>query len=85
MAIITIGIDLAKNIFSMHGMDESGKPALVRPNVKRAAVPHWHGGLLSRAPLGARVCQVWPYAPLDGAQVRDAVPPVGQERQKRCS
>ncbi|CAN5385876.1 hypothetical protein BH10PSE16_BH10PSE16_17120 [soil metagenome] len=38
MAIITIGIDLAKNVFAVHGIDESGKPALVRPNVKRAAL-----------------------------------------------
>ena len=38
MAIITIGIDLAKNVFAVHGVDESGKPALVRPNVKRDAL-----------------------------------------------
>ena len=36
MAIVTIGIDLAKNIFAVHGVDESGKPALVRPEVPRA-------------------------------------------------
>jgi transposase len=39
MAIITIGIDLAKNVFAVHGVDESGKRALVRPNVKRNALP----------------------------------------------
>ena len=38
MAIITIGIDLAKNVFAVHGVDECGKPALVRPNVKRDAL-----------------------------------------------
>jgi len=31
MAIITIGIDLAKNVFAVHGADESGKPALGWP------------------------------------------------------
>jgi len=36
MAIITIGIDLAKNVFAVHGVDESGKPVLVRPEVARA-------------------------------------------------
>jgi len=36
MAIITIGIDLAKNAFAVHGVDESGKPVLVRPEVARA-------------------------------------------------
>lgn len=30
MAIITIGIDLAKNVFSVHGIDENGKVALQR-------------------------------------------------------
>ena len=36
MAIVTIGIDLAKNVFAVQGMDETGKPALVRPIVTRA-------------------------------------------------
>lgn len=36
MAIVTVGIDLAKNVFAVHGVDATGKPALVRPNVPRA-------------------------------------------------
>lgn len=36
MSIITIGIDLAKNVFAVHGVDHNGKPALVRPKVARA-------------------------------------------------
>ena len=36
MSIITIGIDLAKNVFAVHGVDDSGKPALVKPKVSRA-------------------------------------------------
>ena len=35
MTIMYLGIDLAKNVFALHGVDEFGKPALVRPNVKR--------------------------------------------------
>lgn len=68
MAIITIGIDLAKNVFAVHGVDESGKPALVRPEIPRAkllgliaslpAMPDRHGSLLRRAPLGQGVCRV---------------------------
>ncbi|MDP1755939.1 MAG: IS110 family transposase, partial [Pseudohongiella sp.] len=38
MAIVTVGIDLAKNVCAVHGVDETGKPALVRPVVKRAAL-----------------------------------------------
>lgn len=35
MAILYVGIDLAKNVFAVHGVDEHGKPALVRPKVTR--------------------------------------------------
>ena len=35
MKIITLGIDLAKNVFAVHGIDESGKAVLVRPSVRR--------------------------------------------------
>ena len=31
MAIVYVGIDLAKNVFAVHGAYESGKPELVRP------------------------------------------------------
>jgi len=36
MAILTVGIDLAKNVFAVHGLDEHGKPELKRPTVPRA-------------------------------------------------
>ncbi|MCW5649008.1 MAG: IS110 family transposase [Ramlibacter sp.] len=36
MAIVTVGIDLAKNVFAVHGVDATGKAALVRPGVPRA-------------------------------------------------
>ena len=35
-AIVSVGIDLAKNVFAVHGVDATGKPALVRPSVPRA-------------------------------------------------
>jgi transposase len=35
MSIITVGIDLAKNIFAVHGVDENGKAVLVKPKVAR--------------------------------------------------
>jgi len=31
MTIVTIGIDLAKNVFAVHGVDATGKPVPVRP------------------------------------------------------
>ncbi len=36
ITIITIGIDLAKNVFAGHSVDETGKPMLVKPKVQRA-------------------------------------------------
>jgi transposase len=35
MAIVTLGIDLAKNVFALHGVDATGKVALQRPAVSR--------------------------------------------------
>src|SRR5829696_7770332 len=36
MSILYVGIDLAKSVFAVHGVDAHGKPVLVRPNVPRA-------------------------------------------------
>jgi transposase len=33
--IVTVGIDLAKNVFAVHGVDASGKAVLIRPSVAR--------------------------------------------------
>ena len=38
MAIIILGIDLAKNVFEVYGVDETCEPMLVRLAVKRAAL-----------------------------------------------
>lgn len=35
MAIVTLGIDLAKNVFALHGVDATGNAVLVRPSVPR--------------------------------------------------
>lgn len=36
MTIVTVGINLAKNVFAVHGVDLTGKPVLLRPSVPRA-------------------------------------------------
>ncbi len=36
MAIVFVGVDLAKNVFAVHGVNDAGKPELVRPAVARA-------------------------------------------------
>jgi transposase len=35
MTILTVGIDLAKNVFAVHGVNEAGKAELIRPAVPR--------------------------------------------------
>ncbi len=35
MAILFVGIDLAKSVFAVHGVNDAGKPELVRPSVPR--------------------------------------------------
>ena len=52
MAIVTVGIDLAKNVFAIHGVDEAGKPALVRPNVPRAKLME----IITASPATATPC-----------------------------
>ena len=36
MAILYVGIDLAKNVFALHGVNQAGKPELLRPSLARA-------------------------------------------------
>ena len=36
MKINTVGIDLAKYVFAVHGVDDNGKAVLVKPKVARA-------------------------------------------------
>ncbi len=35
ITILTVGIDLAKNVFAVHGVNEAGKAELTRPTVPR--------------------------------------------------
>ena len=35
MSIVTLGIDLAKNVFAMHGVNAAGQVELQRPTVRR--------------------------------------------------
>ena len=55
MAIVFVGIDLAKNLFAVHGVDDHGKPVLVRPSVARAKL---HALIASVPPctIGMEAC-----------------------------
>ena len=34
--MVTVGIDLAKNVFALHGIDHSGKAVFIKPKVARS-------------------------------------------------
>lgn len=43
--VTVAGIDLAKDVFAVHGVDASGKPCLMRPTVRRDQLLHLLAGL----------------------------------------
>ena len=63
MQVTTIGLDMAKHWFQVHGVDADGR-VVVRRKLRRsemiaffsvaAAERDWHGSLCNGAPLGAR-------------------------------
>jgi hypothetical protein len=93
MKITTIGIDLAKNVFQVHGVDERGK-AVLKKQLKRdqmavffaktAGVPDWYGSLRQFAPLGQKTPGFRTYGAIDGPTVRQALCENEQERCRRC-
>jgi hypothetical protein len=68
MQISTIGLDIAKYVFQVHGIDVA-EQIIVRKPLRRSkgdgvlpgvgAVPHRHGGLCRGAPLGASCRPSW--------------------------
>ena len=52
--VITIGLDLAKNVFQVHGIDAAGK-VLVRRQLRRGDVLRFFGGL-PRCLVGMEAC-----------------------------
>jgi transposase len=55
MAILFVGIDLAKNVFAIRGVDEHGKVVLVRPSVPRARL-HQPVAALPLCTTGMEAC-----------------------------
>ena len=77
MTIVCVGIDLAKNVFAVHGINEAGRPELVRPAVQRnklqalvSALPPWVVGM--DACSGAHHCARRGYA--EARWVKPSVP-----------
>ena len=77
--INTVGIDLAKNVFLVHAVDERGK-VVVRKQLKRDQMAPYFvnlppclvgdGGVCERAFLGAQASELRSFGALDGPAVR---------------
>ena len=87
--ITTIGFDIAKSVFQVHGVDAGGQ-VIIRRQLKRrhvlaffreaAAMPGWHRGLRLVSPLVARAAGTWPYRAIDAAGLREALRQTAEER-----
>jgi transposase len=55
MAIVNVGIDLAKNVFALHGVNEMGQVDLRRPSVPRAKL-HELVAALAPCTIGMEAC-----------------------------
>ena len=80
--ITTIGLDIAKSVFQVHGVDAAGQ-VVIRPPVEAAVcagvlseaaiMPGWHRGLRLVSPLVARTAGAWAYCSADAASLREAL------------
>ncbi len=55
IAILTVGIDLANNVFALHGVSEAGKPESLQPRVQRARL-HALVASLPQCSIGIEAC-----------------------------
>jgi transposase len=66
--VSTIGVDIAKSVFQVHGVDADGA-VVIRRRVGRAKVleffaetatlPCWHGSVRNGPPVGTRAQEAW--------------------------
>ena len=92
MQVTTIGLDIAKNVFQVHGADrqrpcgsQEEADALQGARVLRqpAALPRWARGLRRRPLLGTSADPARARGPADGAAVRQALRQDQQARRRR--
>ena len=86
--ITTIGLDIAKSVFQVHGVDAAGQ-VVIRRQLKRRyvlaffqklpPVPGRHRSLRLIAPLVARAAGTWSYRAADAAGLREALCQTAEE------
>ena len=89
--VTTIGLDIAKSVFQVHGIDAQGKVVIRRqlrrrlcPRVLReaSAVSRWHRGLCFITSLVARAASARAHGTPDAGGVREAL---RQATEERCN
>ena len=90
--VTTIGLDIAKSVFQVHGVDAAGKVVIGRQLKRRyvlaffpeaAILPGWHRGLRLVSPLVSRTPGTWPYRAINAASLREALRQTAEERHGR--
>ena len=87
-AVMTIGLDIAKSVFQVHGVDVAGQ-VLIRRQLKRRAVLSFFQKLpvclvgieacRLVALLVARAPSTWPFGSVDAAGLRQALRQASEE------
>ena len=85
--VTTVGLDIAKSVFQVHGVDGAGQ-VVIRRQLKRryvlafsevAIVPGGHRGLCLIAPLVAGAQVARPHGKADAAGLREALRQTAEE------
>src|SRR5215467_343069 len=67
--VTTIGLDLAKHVFQVHGVDADGATVL-RKQLRRGQVLAFFSRLCDGSLLGSRVGRAWPRGATDAGAIR---------------
>jgi transposase len=87
--ITTIGLDIAKSVFQVHGVDAGGRVVIRRqlkhrqgPGVlsEAATMPGWHRSLRLVSSLVTRASSTRPYRAINAAGLRKAIRQATEER-----
>src|SRR5262245_64872435 len=89
--VSTIGLDIAKSVFQVHGVDDDGAVVTSEPckgfGVLRnfAVLPRWHRGLPYGASLEPQASGAGSHRKTDAAELCEGLSQTQQERcQRRC-
>ena len=88
-AVVTIGLDIAKSVFQVHGVDAVGAIIVAPTSDARegavvlreaSSLPSRPGGLRHGALLGPRAQKAWPRCAADAAELCEALREASEER-----